>query len=48
MMLTGDRLDEFRCNNPKCKTRLIDKFLFESIKIGDGLDMEHFRDEEGD
>lgn len=48
MIPTGKDLDEFRCDNPKCNQRLIDKNIFETIPIKDNLDMEKYRDEDGD
>lgn len=48
MIPTGKDLDEFRCDNPKCNQRLIDKNLFETISITDNVDMQKFRDEDGD
>jgi hypothetical protein len=48
MMLTGNGLDEFRCNNPECNQRVVDKHLFEKVKSGDSADITHYRDEDGD
>jgi hypothetical protein len=49
---TGNTLNEFKCDNPECrmhsKNKVVDLNIFETVKIGDGLDMEHFRDVEGD
>jgi hypothetical protein len=48
MIPTGNDLDEFRCDNPECNQRLIDKNLFEIIHIKDEVDIEKYRDEDGD
>lgn len=48
MIPTGNDLDEFRCDNPKCNQRLVDKNLFETMHIKDEVDMEKYRDEDGD
>jgi hypothetical protein len=52
MIPTGNNLDEFKCDNPECpmnnKNKLVDKNLFETVKIGENLDMEKTGDREGD
>jgi len=45
---TGNTLDEFKCDNPNCKQRVIDKNHFESIKSGGDLDMIYYREEDGE
>ena len=39
MIPTGKNLDEFRCDNPKCNQRLIDKNIFERIPITVDVDI---------
>ena len=53
MIPTGNNLDEFKCDNPECrmnsKNKLVDKNRFETIKIGEDLDIPYkVREEVGD
>jgi len=45
MMLTGNSLYEFRCNNPDGNRRLA---LCEKTEINDKLESEQYRDMKGD
>jgi hypothetical protein len=45
---TGNTLDEFKCDNPNCNQRLIDKNIFETINSGDHVDIIHYREETGE
>lgn len=49
---TGNTLNEFKCDNPECRmhsqNKVVDMNVFETMKAGGSVDMEHFRDEEGD
>ena len=44
MMLTGKSLYEFECNNPDCKTRIIDVTLCERTEKNENLESEQNRD----
>ena len=52
MIPTGNNLDEFKCDNPECrmnsKNKLVDKNIFETVPIKVDVDMQKFRDEDGD
>lgn len=48
MMLTGNSLYEFGCNNPDCNQILVDITPCEKTEINDKLEPEQYEDVDGD
>jgi hypothetical protein len=49
---TGNNLNEFKCDNPKCRmnsqNKAVDMNTADTVKVGEHVDMEHYREEIGD